>query len=372
MNLTTTDRPRKSKAETFPQSSLPDPPDLPEPFPSPQAIESTDNARPSALLDHIETSVDKFTERKRKARAMSNRFKSIEGLENKGRKIGQCSQLIIKRAFSCGHNALIRNAGEALAFRCKERLCPICDHARSVKLSNKLGSALKSYVHAHGLHTYHLTLTFKNTEELPDYKKIRTMAKRLFDSKSKARKAFWSRYGFHGAIMNFETTVKKTGFFHPHFHVLLVTEKPIELIEFGEHEGEFQNSVNQELSDLWYKITKDSFVLKGVSFQFDHMFEMVKYMTKGVSNIPDRQLHDLVKWSEGKRFLSMIGDLYCNEELKGLINSDGEEHDPETCAECGCNEFVDIPMMYNWHMKRYEPKAIAYYGCNMERPSYPP
>jgi hypothetical protein len=221
-----------------------------------------------------------------------------------------------------------------------------------VKLAGTLGTALESYVSERGLYAYHFVVTLANTESLPDYEKIRKQARRLLDSGSKMRKAFWDRYGYHGAVLNFEVTVGKDGRFHPHFHILLLTERPIELIETGDHAGEFQNSVNQELSDMWQKITKDSYIVKGKSFEFSQMFEMVKYLTKGVDMMPDEQLSELVDWSNGKRFISLLGKLYSNAELKQLLE-DQDSSEPETCPDCGCNEFMDIPMRFDSQKGRY-------------------
>ena len=360
MNLLTTYPSVNTLDDTCPPSELDDPVPPSRPSEDPSDL----------LLDNLETSVsndtERFTDRKRDAVAVSKRFKRI-GMENRGRKIGQCSDLTITRAFSCGHSSRVRDTGKAMSYRCKDKFCPICNHARSIKLSHRLGNSLEAYTTAHNLHTYHLVLTFKNSNELPDYRRIRKLVKRLFNSDSKGRKAFWDRYGYHGALLNFEITVDRKGKYHPHFHVLLITERPIPLIEQGEHAGEFQNSVNQEISDLWLKITGDSYIVKGKGFEFSGMFEMVKYMTKGTMKIPDEQLYDLAKWSEGKRFLSLIGKLYSNEELKTLIDQGDESHDPETCPQCGCSEYVDIPAWYDPMTARY-----VEFSYDQERSLSPP
>lgn len=311
------------------------------------------------LLDTLETTVRKTpiegaSERKRNGRKVAKQLRTL-GFENRSRKIDQCCQMIFRRSFSCGHESHTRHGQGERFYRCKDKFCPNCNHVRSVKLAGSLGTALETYASQNGLHASHLVLTYANTDSLPDYSKIRKQARRLFDvseKASKARKRFWARYGYHGAVLNFEVTVSKDGKFHPHFHVLLFTERPIELIETGEHTGEFQNSVNQELSDMWLQITEDSYIVKGKSFEFSGMFEMVKYLTKGVDMIPDRQLEELVDWSNGKRFISLLGKLYSNPELKQLIE-DQDSGEPETCSECGCNEFVDIPMRFDVLIGRY-------------------
>lgn len=308
------------------------------------------------LLDTLEITVDKgpiedHARRKRRGLEVAKQLENA-GFYERARKIRQCCQMSFLRRYSCGHESQTRQGQGTLFFRCKDKLCPNCNHVRSVKLSKRLGPALEAYAKLKGLHVYHLTLTFVNTWSLPDYKKIRTQAKRLFDSESIARKAFWDRYGYHGAVMNFEVTIAEDGRFHPHFHILLFTEHPIELIETGKHAGDWQNRVNQELSDLWLKITKDSPILKGRSFEFSGMFEMVKYLTKGVYAMPDEQFAELAEWSNGKRFISLLGELYNSDELKKLIEEQDID-DSECCPECGCNEFIDVPVRFDLCTGRY-------------------
>jgi len=308
------------------------------------------------LLDTLETTdrkspIEGASERKRRSRKVAKQLKMI-GYEGKARKIEQCASMLYRRSFSCGHESHTRHGQWESFYLCKDKFCPNCNHVRSLKLSRSLGGALERYASEQGLHAYHVVLTFLNTDSLPDYERIRRQARRLFDSGSRVRKAFWDRYGYHGAVMNFEVTVARDGRFHPHFHVLLFTERPIELIESGEHSGKFQNKVNQELSDMWLSITKDSYILQGQSFEFSHMFEMVKYLTKGVDMIPDEQLSELVEWSSGRRFISLIGKLYKNEQLKQLTEAE-DMGDSECCPECGCNEYVDIPMRFDLARGQY-------------------
>ena len=311
----------------------------------------------SPLLDTIETTVRKdplqsLAERKREAGKVAKQLERL-GFENKGRKIGQCSQGIYRRSFSCGHESQTRHGERGIFYRCKDKFCPVCNHARSLKLAGKFGRALETYVSVHGLYASHVVLTYKNMDALPDLSKLKRDLKNMFrPDGAKSRREFWKRYGYHGMLVNFEVTVSKDGRFHPHFHILLITERPIELIETGEFAGNWQNWVNQELSDMWLKITKDSYIVQGKSFEFSQMFEMVKYLTKGVNMIPDTQLSELVEWSDGKRFLSLHGKLHKNEELKHLFEEQ-ESEEQECCPECGCNEFTDIPMRFDVRTGRY-------------------
>ena len=323
-----------------------------------------------SLLDTLETSVFKDriageSKRKRQAEKVAMALE-MAGYPERARKIRQCSQSLYRRSFSCGHESQTRQGIGWMFFRCKDKLCPNCNHVRSLKLSQRLGPALEVLAKSKGLYVYHLTLTYANTDSLPDYKTMCGQVKRLLNSDSKARKAIWDRYGYFGAVRNFEVTIGKDGRFHPHFHIILFTERPIELIETGDHAGEFQNSVNQEISDMWQKITKNSYIVKGKSFEFSQMFEMVKYITKGVPAMPATQLAELVDWSDGKRFISLLGELYANAELKQLLEEQ-ESEDPECCPECGCNEFIDIPMRFDIRTGRYVDSE-DWYGIDAETP----
>ena len=322
----------------------------------------------SSLLDTLETSVSKDrtaeeSKRKREAEKVAIALENA-GLHERARNIRQCSQSYFRRSYSCGHESQTRQGTGWLFFRCKDKLCPNCNHVRSLKLSKQLAPALEALASAKGLYVCHLTLTYLNTDYLPSYKTMCGQVKRLLNSKSKARKAFWDRYGYFGAVRNFEVTIAKDGRFHPHFHILLFTERPIELIETGEHAGNWQNSVNQELSDLWLEITKDSPIVQGKSFGFKGMFEMVKYLTKGVPSMPSTQLSELVEWSNGKRFFELLGGLRANEELKQLLEEQ-ESDDPECCPECGCNEFVDILMRFDARARRYV-ESEDWYGIDAQ------
>jgi plasmid rolling circle replication initiator protein Rep len=318
----------------------------------------------SYLLDIIQTSVgncekqgddsalDSYADRKRLGLKIAKQLEKL-GFHERARKIRQCSQMFYERSYSCGHKSIARRGQGKLCYRCGDKLCPICIHVRSVKLAKGLGSALESLSKSKGLYVHHLTLTLANTWTLPDYAALRKMAKRLLDSESKARRAVWERYGYYGALMSFEVPPSKRikGMWNPHFHILLFTERPIELIETGEHAGNWQNSVNQELSDLWQKITKDSYIVQGKSFDVSRIFEVVKYFTK-VADMNDEQLAEIVKWSHGKRFLSRLGALHGNDELAELMDAQ-DTGEPECCPECGCNEYVDVPVVFDPRLCRY-------------------
>ena len=105
------------------------------------------------------------------------------------------------------------------------------------------------------------------------------------------------------------------------------------------------------MSDLWLKITKDSPILLGKSFDVSRIFEVVKYFTK-VADMNDEQLAEIVKWSHGKRFLSRLGALHDNDELAELMDAQ-DTGEPECCPECGCNEYVDVPVVFDPRLCRY-------------------
>jgi hypothetical protein len=143
------------------------------------------------------------------------------------------------------------------------------------------------------------------------------------------------------------------------------TEYPIELIQSGEHEGEFQNVVNQEMSELWYDATDGAgFIVKGTAFDGNYK-EIIKYIAKGVADMDKKRLQELATWSKGKRMLFTTGKLYANKELKELMNDETEDKiDSRACPDCGCNHAEMSILQFNHRLGNYvleeSPKHVEF------------
>ena len=305
-----------------------------------------------SLLDIVETSeqVDVWegrTKRKRQAQKVAKQLRNA-GFSMRADNILKCCSRYMRRKYSCSHVGPVLR----MDWRCKDRLCPECQHVRSVKLAQRYGPALRGYVERNGLHAHHVVLTFAHVEGLPDWKRLKGCVKKLFSPKTVALREFWDRYGNAGVMENFEMHLAEDGMYHAHFHCVLLTERPVELIETGKHAGKWQNSVNQELSDAWREITKDSFVVYTSEINLDRIFEVVKYCFKGLTDMNNSDVEHLVEWLSGKRFTHLLGPLYNNPEFKALLAdadavAEAEAEAEECCTECGCNEWRDV--LYEWH-----------------------
>ena len=221
----------------------------------------------------------------------------------------------------------------AQSFACEDRLCPSCASRRAGRLSARWKRALDAFQGLQeGCHAYFLTLTFKDTDFLQAFATYTKPRRLLF------RHPYWKQFGLIGGISAFETKLgKRSGLWHSHFHCVLFTRKPIELIETGEHKGQFQNSVNEEISELWLSLTGGSFIVKGQAFDGNTQ-ELVKYLTKAGEELPDARLAELATWARGKRFISTFGRCYNNKAMRDAMNDEEKPGKLHRC-ECGCDDF---------------------------------
>jgi hypothetical protein len=74
-------------------------------------------------------------------------------------------------------------------------------------------------------------------------------------------------------------------------------------------DGKWLVELNQEVSDAWLDITRDSYIVRGVSWN-GNVEEVVKYMTKSPESLPIVELHELTSWARGMRCVSAFGNLY--------------------------------------------------------------
>lgn len=294
------------------------------------------------------------------------------GMEGYAEKIGKCCAQLNRLDFHCGHSVKSSYRNGEMLFRCKDRFCPVCSHKRSADYALRFAPALQTYAERHGLHAYHLGLTFVNSETLGDLSAMKACVKKLFRSKR------FQSIGYHGALVSFETKIGKNGLWNNHFHVLLFTEHHIPLIETGKHKGEWQNKFNQEVSDLWRKITKGSFIVKGKTFEWDGMPELIKYITKDTEELSDGRLMELVNWSKGRRFISLNGKLHDNAELKVLFSDieQGKDEQVERCPYCtneGSDRYDIVELRWSHKHDTYlVDQVCTQYGEVLEMSLSPP
>jgi len=276
-----------------------------------------------------DSELQKWEERRKKAVKVASAFRRV-GLERRGMKMDSCG-----RGY---HRAVCRSCGKAQnvteAYHCGDRLCPVCASRRSARMSGRWDRAIKAFQAENPSHAYFLTVTFADSEELKPFANYTNPRRMLL------RHPWWRQYGLIGSVSAFETKLGKgSGRWHSHFHMVLFTRYPVPLIETGEHAGEFQNTVNQEISDLWRELTGgESYIVKGVQFD-GNTKELVKYMSKSPDRLPDEKLLELATWSKGKRFLSTSGKCYNNPVMREAMTDGEEEYGLRPCPTCGGTEF---------------------------------
>ena len=315
---------------------------------------------PALLLDKLRTSVsEEWAKRRKKAKIVSIRLKHA-GFEKRAVRMDSCLRYVYNVDHSCGHTGYMSTSVNGVNVeRCGDKLCPLCCHIDAGKKARELDAVLTPYISRHCLYAYFLTLTYLNREKLSDFdlKRMNRQVAKLLNS------GVFKPYGYHGAyrVLEVHDTIK--GQWHPHHHVLLLTEQPIPLIETGNHIGEWQNAFNQAVSDEWLRITKDSIIVKGVDFD-GNMRELTKYMHKGVQYLNKDKLAELAVWSKGVRRCGFIGKLYNNPEIKAAREQHGIDErlaksDGPTCKLCGCNEYTVT--LLKWDGLKYVPDRVLSY-----------
>lgn len=310
------------------------------------------------LLDTLETSVhdeqlSAKTERKRQSVSLAGRIGRFDS--RRAEVMRSCGQKFSRLVSKCIHKHELAGTG---AFYCKDRLCPTCQRKRSNRLIRQLAGPLKAIQDSRQLYSSFVTLTLANTETLPSFSDLSSWKRKLLRDK------FWQQFGLFGAVCTLEVKLgEKSGQWHCHFHIVALTEKPVPTIQTGEQIGNWQLSVNQELSEAWLKVNEGAgFIVRGKAFDGNYA-EVIKYISKEQNDMSDEQLEEFCKWSKGRRFLSLTGKLYNNRELKEAIRQSEEENKEEAtscqCPECGCSDFERHDFKYDYRLKSYVLEKVS-------------
>lgn len=285
-----------------------------------------------------DSELQKRERRRKQQRRVADAFRRV-GMDRRADKMLSCgTEWWRASCVKCGTIQVL-----SVGNHCDDRFCPVCASRRSARLSDRYGRAISAFVAEKQAHAYFVTLTIKDVDELRPFSEYTKFRRLLF------RAAFWKRYGLIGGVSAFELKIGKgSGKWHPHFHTVIFTKRAVECIEIGRHAGEFQNTVNQEVSDLWLSLTGNSFVVKGKRFD-GNVRELLKYIVKGASNMADVKLAELAKWSKGKRFVSTFGACYNNPLFRqAAVDADDERPGKLHRCECGGCEF-SVDVMREWN-----------------------
>jgi len=199
----------------------------------------------------------------------------------------------LRRFRNCGSNCwVLRDPVDRDRFRlaadyCHDRFCLPCSAARSRTLAANLGQKVADVPHRF------LTLTLRSAQE-----PLADLLKRLYQCfTALRRRKEWSRYVDGGAAFVEVKWYENTQRWHPHLHLVC--------------SGRYFPA--QKLSELWYAVTKDSFVtkIKLIRNREQTLRYVVKYSSKAYDesfvDLPARLL-EAIEAFKGLRFCLTFGN----------------------------------------------------------------
>lgn len=307
-----------------------------------------DNSYKQPYTEAFEDRLQAKTARKRRSLVLAGRIEKFDPV--RGQRMRNCNRRYSVAVSKCIHRYTV-GLKSGVSFNCEDRLCPECSRKRSARLVRKLSGPLAKLQERRGLTASFVTLTLKNSDELPSFSDLTRWKKRLLRSK------FWQEFGLYGTVGSLEVKLgENSGQWHCHFHVLAFTQRPVPLILTGPEVGKWQVSVNQELSEAWMKANDGhGFIVRGVGFDGDFR-EILKYIGKGIEDMDDDRLEEFCGWSHGRRFLFLTGGLYANKELQELIaeeNNSREVEESYHCPHCQCTDFEREDRVFYPHLNNY-------------------
>lgn len=181
-------------------------------FPSLVGVDLQDTTHNSIMiLDDLQAELDrKFYPKKLSSQELAQVYKVMK-LNGRFMRVYECGSYL-EYYVSDSEKKLHR------ANFCKDRLCPMCNWRRSLKIFSQVSKVMDK-LESDGYQFLFLTLTVKNcsAERLPD------TCQTLFDG---WRKLYHKKSVFQksivGTFRSLEVTLnRKTGEFHPHLHVIL-------------------------------------------------------------------------------------------------------------------------------------------------------
>jgi len=206
---------------------------------------------------------------------------------------------------------------------CGNRFCNICSSARQKRVKKRINWMIKSRPHIKGTLLKHLTLTMRNSEDLP------TMVKSLLRAFRRLRQRAYFKQCISGGAFVVELT-NKGNQWHAHIHAVIQSHR----VEW------------EKLRNLWKICSKGN---TGVFIQNIPPVEAVRYLTKYVSKseLPEDLQQIASDALKGFRLFNPFGSWYAiNLEYKP---------EPSRCPKCDAIASY-LPwdfIMGNWKMPYY-------------------
>ena len=295
-----------------------------------------------ALQDEV---TSKFTPKKEQGEVLSKVYSMLD-LEKRSERVSECGSFLEFRVSAV--DAKLQHANF-----CKDRLCPMCNWRRSLKIFSQVSKVMDSMA---GYEFIFLTLTVKNcaAADLPKTVDVLLSGWRYLYHKNKEFRSV-----IHGTFRSLEVTRnKKDGTYHPHLHCILAV-KP-SYFKKGYITQKRWSELWANACDLDYNpvvyVQKVKDTGKGIT---GAVIEATKYSVKG-SDLLDK--YDLKKSAEAVRaFLSALsGRRLCgwtgvfSELRKQLALDDVEDGDLVHTSDDTLREDVAyMVVQYHWRAGAY-------------------
>jgi hypothetical protein len=278
----------------------------------------------------------------------ADRFRTIDpALRDR---IRDCGHRVFWYETNCSHHYSSRISSVRY---CGHRLCPACAKRRSIKDIKHIGGGLSKYAHEHKLYPHLLTLTLENTPKLPDRKNLSLWRKYFF------RSSILKSIGHVGSYWTMEVKVGSgSHMWHVHFHILFFTDNKLPTYYDRDGIEKVDLSIASRVTNAWSVATSGAGRVTDMRVFDGNYAEVLKYVSKGLAELPDNEFEQLVNWMKGLRFRGFVGRLYRNDELKQamLLADDLETEDDLDkifCPHCGCREIVKKVAVWNYKQSSY-------------------
>jgi plasmid rolling circle replication initiator protein Rep len=181
-----------------------------------------------------------YSDKKKKNIQVSLKF-SPDHKENK--KIYECATSIFTTIYK--HKSKAEWKKELSFFTCKSKFCPVCNYNKSKKWAKLLYLKLTELQNKQEQRFLFLTLTIKNDK----IENLDTTIKKM----NKAWRNLWRSHfekRFNGFIKSLEITFPNGNEAHPHFHILISTDRKY----FYKSNKDYLKT--EEISKLWGQVLK--------------------------------------------------------------------------------------------------------------------
>lgn len=290
-----------------------------------------------------------WNSRKVQALKVAESFKRL-GIDYRYVRVTQCGEILHFRECPNDGYKKLNNANF-----CRDRLCPMCNWRRSLKIGANVYKVVSSL---EGYNFIHLVVTQKNV--VPG--QLKAEIDKLYHAWSKMRKVKKWRSSIKGYVRCLEITHNlDVDTYHPHIHVLLAVKPSyfknsayyITQAEFGEM---WRDALQIDYNPVTYvgKVSDSNIsaaaaeVSKYASKPGDYVFEDIEYMDKTVAILSDALA--------GRRLMAYGGVIrerrkelkIADEEAKNvdLVNVDGDNEEEITCPEC---QTALQKVIYSWN-----------------------